>query len=178
MAVLPSTSGFPGCGHFFDIRDIPKIDEDVFRLVGEDVVVLGRKCPFKFPKGVSYSYPPPQSWMDAKHHGWMPNTMDGCQTLCFFLLKSLLKKNILAEYATTALFSGDTWRVKYDENHPEICGSVSSIQANDRPFRVARWWFQLFSISPLLGKMIQFDSYVSKGLVQPPTRLTMMNIIP
>ena len=30
--------------------------------------------------------------------------------------------------------------------------------------------FKYFSISPLFGEMIQFDSYCSKGLVQPPTR--------
>ena len=33
-----------------------------------------------------------------------------------------------------------------------------------------RWWFQSFFFSPLLGEiMIQFDSYFSIGLVQPPT---------
>ena len=35
----------------------------------------------------------------------------------------------------------------------------------------SRWWqLKYFLCSPLLGEMIQFDSYFSDGLVQPPTR--------
>ena len=34
---------------------------------------------------------------------------------------------------------------------------------------MARWCFQTFLFSPLLGEVNQFDSYFSKGL-KPPTR--------
>ena len=37
---------------------------------------------------------------------------------------------------------------------------------------LTRWWFEIFFIvTPILGEMIQFDQYVSNGLVQPPTRI-------
>ena len=36
---------------------------------------------------------------------------------------------------------------------------------------ISGWWFQIFVISiPTWGEMIQFHSYFSDGLVQPPTR--------
>ena len=42
------------------------------------------------------------------------------------------------------------------------------------PFQtlITRWWFQIFFIFiPTWGRKSQFDTYFSKGLVQPPTRL-------
>ncbi len=162
MAVLPSTSGFPGCGHFFDIRDIPKIDEDVFRLVSEDVVVIGRKCPFQNSKRSILSLPP-SPIMDGCQTPWMPNTVFSP----FEILAK--KKKLVAEYATAALFSGDTWRVKYDETPPRnlwkcIFNLIGwSPGANDRPFRVAKGGGNsiIFGIfTPNLGKMIRFDEHI------------------
>ena len=41
---------------------------------------------------------------------------------------------------------------------------------NINPEAPPRWWFQIFfSFSPLFWEDSHFDSYFSKGLVQPPT---------
>ena len=39
-----------------------------------------------------------------------------------------------------------------------------------QPVNVSRWWFQIFFMfTPKIGEDSHFDSYFSKGLVQPPT---------
>ena len=41
---------------------------------------------------------------------------------------------------------------------------------------VTRWWFQIFSFSPLPGEDSHFDEHFSDGLVQPPTRLAFIQV--
>ena len=56
-------------------------------------------------------------------------------------------------------------------NRKPVCFCFFFLVLGDKiPLTLARWWFQTFFLfSPLLGEDSQFDSYFSKGLVQPPT---------
>ena len=48
--------------------------------------------------------------------------------------------------------------------------SGTDISRVSQATKLTRWWFQFFFyVHSLPGEMIQFDSYFSNGLVQPPT---------
>ena len=60
------------------------------------------------------------------------------------------------------------WKMAWNlepKNHPFLKREIIF----HPPPLLARWWFYFFRCSSLPEEMIQFDQYVSIGLVQPPT---------
>ena len=66
-----------------------------------------------------------------------------------------------------------SWRLHWIMFH-HLDAKQSPLSPVDWSF--SSWWFQRFFIfTPKIGEMIQFDSYFSNGLVQPPTSFYRLN---